>query len=340
MTVERALLVRVPGDSAVAALLADIRGAYARAAKALPGDRTDISRYELVSSQLEILAHRAYAAGAATLSIPTSDVDSTAVVESLTDPRLPQVASTAIDEWIRSGDVAVELRRPFNAGSTEHKAAPVPARSPADRWLAPTGVVGKRAVALRFRQQVESVLDGAPGAVVSPGGVSHGVITEVLREYVTRAGRPVQAPIVYRDGSEARPFPLRATQMVEDIPTRLWTELRFALLSIRHIEMDVEVDGAWLRNADISRLRPAGETDELAFELSCRQLGQLCETGPCLIYMYQTGLQPAIVGFYRAVTLHLIKNPNSLAVVPMFFRQPGTESGSHTMFSQGRPWAV
>jgi hypothetical protein len=122
--------------------------------------------------------------------------------------------------------------------------------------------------------------------------------------------------------------------------------LRFSLLSIRHTEMDVEVDGAWLRNTDISRLRPAAESDELVFALSIEQLATLTREEPVTIFMYQTGLETAIVGFYRALTEHLLEQPKSVAVVPMYFRRGhggrrsvgGSEQES--TFSPGKPWAT
>lgn len=344
MTIERAFLVRLPGDNpSVAALVADIRGARSRATKALPGDRIDIARYELVSAQLESLAHAAHLRGAVTQSIPIVDADVTAMVDDANEPRLTPDAAAAVTAWRESGDVAVELRLPFGPGETASAHAAEPVRPPADRWVAPPGVEGTRAVAIRFRHQLEGVLGGRPGVAVTPSGVSNGVITQVLREFAAGSGPAVEAPIIYRDGSSGRPFPLRAVQLLDEIPERGWNVLRFALLSIRHMEMDVEVDGAWLRNTDISRPRPAGETDELAFEISRRQLSQICDQGPCLVYMYQTGLQPAVIGLYRAITLHLIQRPGSLAIVPMFFRESGTDRPDAewgTNFSEGKPWTA
>jgi hypothetical protein len=342
MMLERALLVRLSGDDPlIASLIADIKGGQTRCAKAMPGDRADIVRYELVSTQLELFAHTALVSGAASQPIPVVDIDATAVVDGSDDPRLTPDAAVTIAAWHEAGDVAVELRLPFGRGDPGRRQAAVSVRPPADRWAAPPGVEGKRAVAIRFRQQLEAVIERRPGAVVVPSGVSNAVVTEVFREFVTGPGPVVEAPVVYRDGSQGRPFPLSAVRMLDVVPQRTWNVLHFALLSIRHMDMDVEVDGAWLRNSDISRLRPAGETDDLAFELSRRQLLQVCEPGPCLIYMYQTGLEPAVVGLYRAVAGHLIERPGSLAVVPMFFRRSGEQrpdvTGS-TSFSQGKPW--
>lgn len=111
--------------------------------------------------------------------------------------------------------------------------------------------------------------------------------------------------------------------MTASSPPAGWRLLRFTLMSIRHVEMDTIVDGAWFRNSRLSRPRPAGLTDELAFETSLRQLEELRSWMPAVIHLYQTGLEPAIVGFYRAVVVHLMARPGTLAVVPHYYDGKG-----------------
>jgi hypothetical protein len=132
----------------------------------------------------------------------------------------------------------------------------------------------------------------------------------------------VQAPVEYRDGSRSRhPFPLRSLKLAQRAPSD-FDELRLALLSIRHTEMDAVIDGAFLRNSEISQPRTAAETDDLVFTTSREQLLALTGDGsnPLHLRMYQTGLDTAIVGFYRAVVHHLLEHPGTLAVTPMFFQ--------------------
>jgi hypothetical protein len=141
-----------------------------------------------------------------------------------------------------------------------------------------------------------------------------------------------------RDGSAGPPFPLRGTPLVES-PGRPGRQLSFALLSIRHTEMDIEVDGAWLRNTVVSRVRPAGDTDRIVYELSLGQLRSLIKDGPVTIEMHQTGLETAVVGFYRAVITmfaELHHRPGSLVVVPKYFKS-GADGGA-PRFSEGTPW--
>jgi hypothetical protein len=106
--------------------------------------------------------------------------------------------------------------------------------------------------------------------------------------------------------------------------------------------MDVEVDGAWLRNTDISRPRPAGETDALAYELSRQQLRRLATGRPLLMYLYQTGMEPVVVGFYRALTEHLLERPGTVSVIPLYFRRPavGDAPARETVFAEGTAWTV
>ena len=71
----------------------------------------------------------------------------------------------------------------------------------------------------------------------------------------------------------------------------------------------------------------------------------LCQDGPLTIYMYQTGLETAVLGFDRAVVMHLLEYPGSLAVVPMYFRRKGrgpVVAGytQETHFAGGTVWAT
>ena len=96
-----------------------------------------------------------------------------------------------------------------------------------------------------------------------------------------------------------------------------------ALLSIRHTEMDAVVDGAWLRNAQISQPRPHAQTDDLVYGISCEQFRTLTQDGRrrLKLELFQTGFEPANVGFYRAVVTHLLAHPGSLCVIPHYHQE-------------------
>jgi hypothetical protein len=131
-------------------------------------------------------------------------------------------------------------------------------------------------------------------------------------------------PVEYRDGSRsAHPFALREIDLRGPI-SAAELDLHFALLSIRHTEMDAVVHGAWLRNAEVSRPRPAAQTDDMVYEISRSQLLELTASGTrrVRIHMYQTGLETAVVGFYKALVDHLLEFRNTVALQPMYFQNP------------------
>jgi hypothetical protein len=98
--------------------------------------------------------------------------------------------------------------------------------------------------------------------------------------------------------------------------------------------MDVEVDGAWLRNREISLPRARAQTDELAYQQSMEQLQLLGAEAPTTLYMHQTGLETANVGFYRAVIdYHTGRLGHPIAVVPNYF-------AGKAAFASGTPWTI
>jgi hypothetical protein len=345
MSVEMRTWVRMTRTADLDRLLKDARSAWARLRKALAGDRVDAARYEALCTQIEQRAHHARLAGAE-VTVPVQCgpgdpvtpgflLDAGALNTGVTPEEVQRIRL-----WLSQDDLAVQLRLPFENGRTVWTRSGRPPSEPAEPWEAADGAAGRRAVLQRFRAQVASAAAGEAGAFISPSGVSNSVLTDVLREYaVPVAGKPhVLADVTYRDGSAGPPFPLRGTPLVESSarPDRF---LSFALLSIRHTEMDIEVDGAWLRNTVVSRVRPAGDTDRVVYELSLGQLRSLTKDGPLTIFMHQTGLETAVVGFYRAVITVLAElghRPGWLAVVPMYFKSGAHGSAPH--FSEGTPW--
>lgn len=143
MTIERAVLVRVAGaDQSVSTLVRDIRSAESRAAKALPGDRVDIVRFEQLSTKLELIALRALSDGARSLTWGSSEQDA-GVNDSAPSRRVEAV----VTEWLAAGDLPVEVRLPFAYGATVQRQSS-PSRGPSARWAAPSGIKGS--AQLRF----------------------------------------------------------------------------------------------------------------------------------------------------------------------------------------------
>lgn len=314
--------------------------ALARADKAPPGDRTDIVRHERAQSELEALAVNSRNAGAPSVMLGVPVRGRSALLE----PAQLSGSSVAaqLSALSASGFALVQVVYPFLAGQTPppRQDVQVPAEP---RWPNTKGTSGLEAVTERFHDRVESISTGAiadfadvhgsgtahetdldvgsersPGDI-APSGVANSALTRVLRQFAAADPRrqAVDAPVRYRDGSRARPFPLGAVPMSND-PSELGRTLRFALLSIRHVQLDSVVDGAWLRNAEVSRPRAMALTDELVYLESRKQLRTLTDRGPVTIVMFQTGLEPAILGLYRAVLHHLLERPGTVSVQPRF----------------------
>jgi hypothetical protein len=340
MSIENRVFVRMPSklSADVLNLAARAAAALARAEKLPPGDRTEAVRFESLHAAIDQLAISALANGAPHEVLPESAGDDLSGPSIFgPGPASLKAVNCSVPQWIQEGSVVVELRLPHFPGTTllagESGIGPP---KPAARWTSSEGRAGD-AVQKRFEylldQAVERGVDGR--AAVCPSNIANRVLTEGLRRYThrTQGQARVDAPVLYRDGSKGRPFPLRALSLTESVPEGMRT-LRFALMSIRHVDMDNVVDGAWLRNVKISRSRAAGFTDEIVFETSLRQLRRLAADAPTLIHMYQTGLDTAIVGFYRAVVHQLLDKCGSICVVPYYYQEIGNQ------FSEGTAWTT
>lgn len=319
MTTEIAIFVRVSESLAPTVKRLRQQGdeALRRSSKLLPGDRTELQRFEALQAAIERCAMVSLWGG---------------------EPHWAGAdGERAAGVWISAGGEVVELRLPHAPGETALTGTPGAGPPPPRQTWRSESATPREAMRERFHQQVSAALspDTAEDAVLRPSGVTNSVLTETLREFVQRKENeaPVAVSVRYLDGSNGPAFPLRAIALTLEPPPPGWRRLRFTLLSIRHVEMDNEVDGAWLRNAKVSQRRPAGQTDDLVYDTSLRQLRALTAKGPVLLEMYQTGLETAIVGFYRAVTRHLIDHPGTLAVAPRYYRRPGH-------FDKGTLWAT
>lgn len=359
MSAEQSTLVAVRVDSRVAQLAADLVSAAGRALKSDPGDRADVMRYEAMAVQLEELALRALGDGAPSIPVRTSETDDLGLAfaaQNLTDPigsplldRLPETERSTARQWVDAGDLVILLRLALLPGETTRLGDDRTAPEPEDVWEAPDNAQGRKAAQARFRSQLTEACTphGAETRLaVNPSGIHNRVLTEVLREFVDGdAISRRDAPVVYRDGSQAaNAFPLKCLPL-RDAAAPADLTLHLALLSIRHTEMDPVVDGAWLRNAEVSRPRPAAQTDDFVYDTSRRQLAQLTASGGrrAELHIYQTGLDTAIVGFYRAVVMHLLDYPRSLAVIPMFYtRSSGgaTPLETEIRYEPGDAWSM
>jgi hypothetical protein len=164
---------------------------------------------------------------------------------------------------------------------------------------------------------------------------SNDIIAEVLHRFVyVLSGQPtspVSIRVVYADGSEGRPFSIRCLPS-NDQPEPAGAEqspaLRAVLMSMRHVDLDRDVDMAWFRNREVSKTRTLAETDEYCYQTTLGLLGGALSKGPLRLHMYHTGFEPAVIGFYRAVVEVLLAN-QPVSILPYYYRgKEGFELGS------------
>lgn len=337
MTLELSLFVRMPEalDTPIADLERRATAALRRSEKLPPGDRSEAVRFEGLHAAIDQLAISALLAGAPHVLGDTGggDVETagTTVLRHAAD--CPSGVPREVAAWLGEDRPVVELRLPHAPGDAGLGGEPGRGPPPVARRWASTSSAPREAMRERFDFLLVEALDaGAGDGVIRPSGITNSVLTETLRrEAAQQPGkRAIELPVRYVDGSSGPLFPLRTMPLVDREPEG-WRLLAFTLLSIRHVEMDEIIHGAWFRNARISARRPQGLTDEVAYETSRRQLMLLDPKQPTLIHLYQTGFEPAVMGFYRALLHHLAEHPRSVAVTPHYYRSPGS-------FSKGTTW--
>ncbi len=180
---------------------------------------------------------------------------------------------------------------------------------------------------MALRSQMNRVIDEVNKGVqtgVNFSDLSHNVITEMLHEFVFGAGKPMYLPVVYADGTKARPFPIHCLKPPEkgkviNLPGPV---INVGQLSGRHQEMDPKMNIYFFRNQEISTGKTAAEIDSVSYLEAKKIFERLRKEGVYRIAYYQTGFQPAVVGFYRALTEELLlkgKKAPALEVTPYYF---------------------
>ncbi|MEW2463351.1 hypothetical protein [Streptomyces massasporeus] len=152
----------------------------------------------------------------------------------------------------------------------------------------------------------------------------HDVITEVLRDLQGPECPPAAVRLVQVDGSESAPFPFGLP--LRPPPTGGRT-LRLGLMSVRHMDLDEYVSGYWFRNRLVSVAdRTFAEIENFSYHDTLERLPELAECGIDRLDIVNTGFEPAVIGFYRAVATHVQSHP--LSVTPYYARgtqhHPGT----------------
>jgi len=172
-------------------------------------------------------------------------------------------------------------------------------------------------------------------------GFNHIEVTKALNAFVYRQNLSCQRlnlPVMYSDGSQARPFPLYALDMPNQSERDVFDRcesLHVGMMSARHADgLDQITQMYWFQNYYLSQTRTEAETDEMAYQHTREMLEQL--PGNSLrIYFYQTGMVPVVIGFWRAVVEYVIAHRDAaprLQIVPMFADK---RSGK---YERGRCW--
>ena len=181
---------------------------------------------------------------------------------------------------------------------------------------------------LNLKAQIDLVIQrvnqGLPAAV-SFSDLRHDVIPEVLHDFVYGSGKPMYLPVTYADGSEAARFPIHCLRLRSGETMRKMREepmIKVGQLSARHPEMDPQVRVYFFRNQEISIGKMSAEIDTVAYQKAKEIFLRMRAEGSFRLGYYQTGFQPAVVGFYRALTEELLdtaKKQPAIEVTPYYY---------------------
>jgi hypothetical protein len=167
-------------------------------------------------------------------------------------------------------------------------------------------------------RRIEMARRGNAG--VALGSSRHIDLTKALRRFLhaTDAQEPFKINLIYKDGSMGGDVRLRQLPKREEDERPV--ELCAALESCRHFDLDTAVDFCLLRNADVARREDAtfSVQEGIAYTRIRTSLEDLCGNEGLHLRLFHTGLEPAVMGFYRAV-IDLLLAGRQLKVTPVFF---------------------
>lgn len=188
-----------------------------------------------------------------------------------------------------------------------------------------------------------NLLAGIEQAIRTGGAVNfsnqpHPVVTEVLNKivYAEDGRKPAMVRVVYLDGTEAAPFPVRCLlRKTTDSLQGEFLRLRASLVSMRHLEMDARVDLAWFRNRQVSSGGSFAEVDTFCTDQTMNLLRGMPPDQKVVLEMYQTGLETAVVGFYRGLVRFFLEREDG----PPFQVLPRYYNGKTGDYEKGAIWA-
>ena len=160
---------------------------------------------------------------------------------------------------------------------------------------------------------------------------------------------PVLLRIVYQDGTEGTPFPLFClSKLDKPLESTNFYELKMGSISMRHVNLDLITEGYLMTNMMMKRKGREGAAaqedyafrttwhfltnfvdliqhkrveeiiQEVRFRFLWNWLKEIREKrhSGLKLHIFQTGLEPAVVGMYRAVVEFLRQRRGELIVVP------------------------
>ncbi len=160
----------------------------------------------------------------------------------------------------------------------------------------------------KLTSEIKAALAGASAGPVKPVNLSrfkHRYIVKALHALVHGSGFArstlVALPIAFSDGSLGPDFPLQCLNLRPEPEEKAPVFLRLGLNSGRHLELDHVVDLYLVRNSMMKEAETSAQQCEVAYEESLNVLRDPVLKGGGLLEAYHTGLEPLVVGFYRAV---------------------------------------
>lgn len=175
-------------------------------------------------------------------------------------------------------------------------------------------------IQLLVKEMHEGIQRNRPVDLSTP---PHREITEALHRLVYEQGDPAQLRVIYNDGTRGKPFPVRELRLPDSgllwKPGRL---INIGTLTFRHVDYDNLVDIYLIRDRE-TRSWTNARVELEAYQRMTEILADPVLAAESYIAIYQTGLEPLVVGMYRALVNHLkYRNQNDLAqlyVQPVFF---------------------
>ena len=124
--------------------------------------------------------------------------------------------------------------------------------------------------------------------------------------------------IRYADGTAGQLFPIRRLWPVAE-PTAWAPRLQLGTLSFRHLDYDADVDVYLIRDRETRRLTQAAIERLAASRMRGILKSSALDAGGCITVL-QTGLEPLVIGLYRAVTEHFIDRADADEIAPLYIR--------------------